>query len=100
MVYFYAMERDRDPSTHIEVHQVSENRRIFLTSDIRSDGSLFTDIVAGIKAHPYIKNVRVDNTGPQLGFVVDVTHPEHWNYIDPHCRETIEMAIEAQQFLG
>jgi hypothetical protein len=99
MVYLCEMERDRDPGTRIEVHQVSEARRIFLTPNIRSDESIFNDIVAGIKVHPYIENVRVDNTGPQLAFVVDVTHPEHWNYIDSHCRETIGMAIEAQRFL-
>jgi hypothetical protein len=95
------MERNNESRPPIVVEELSESRRIFSTTHLRTDEKLITDIVNGIKSHPYIDEVGVNDRGPSIDFVVDVTHPEYWdNYIDPHCRQIIELAIEAQQSMS
>jgi hypothetical protein len=93
------MERSSEFYPNVEVYEISESRRIFSTTQLSTNEALVADIVTGIRSNPYVDEVGVNNSGPNIDFVVDVTHPEHWDkYVDPHCRETIEMAIEAQRF--
>jgi hypothetical protein len=89
------MERGEKPKSLVEVVEISEDVRIYSSSYLQD--TLAHDIVSGILSHPYVASVTPEMGKPNLSVIVGVEDPEHWHkHVDPHCRETIEMAFEAQ----
>jgi hypothetical protein len=89
------MERDQYPLPHIEVTDVSESVRIYSTPYVGD--SMVEYVVSGILSHPDIESATPTVGEPTFEIMITVSRPEYWNnYIDPHCREVIGMAMEAQ----
>jgi hypothetical protein len=87
------MEKDQPRRPLLEVEEISETVRIYSTAYVQDEWA--DDIISGILRHPYVESVRPLFDGSVLSFRVGVSDPEHWDkYIDPHCREIIQSAID------